>query len=331
MTCPSTRRWRWLHGALVAALALLLSAFGCGGGGNATGGTPDPVVPAFNATRAFADLQTQVDFGPRAPGSAGHTACRNWLLAQLQARTGDVTQQDFSFTTPGDTTFQFANLVAVFNPAGAPLSDALLLGAHWDTRPVADQDPDPAKRNQPILGANDGASGVAVLLELARHLQAAAPPRPVILVLFDFEDGGNTPLTTGQPLSGFSIGARHFAANIGRFRPREVIVVDMVGDPSLSLPREQNSVTSHPTLVDHVWQTAQSLGFTAFQNRLGLAITDDHIPLINIGVPAIDIIDFDYPGPNNHSFWHTTHDTPDNCRPESLRAVGQTLLNVIYD
>lgn len=327
---------RWTQVLSLGGLVLLLSAFGCGaGGGTDNGGSNNPPptanVPTFDRTRAFGFLQSQVDFGPRAPGSTGHEACRQWLAAQLRAVSADVTEQSFGYTAPSGDAYTFTNLLAVFGaPAGRQLTDALLLGAHWDTRPVADQDPDPDKRDQPVLGANDGASGVAVLLELAQAFAAQAPSRPIIIAFFDFEDSGQLPLTAGQPYSGFSIGARYFSENMGRHRPREAVVVDMVGDQHQSLPQERNSIASNPALVNTIWQTANALGFGSFENRAGLTITDDHLPLIAMGVPSIDIIDLDYPGPNSNHLWHTTQDIPANCSPDSLRAVGQTLLQVIY-
>ena len=335
----SGSRFRLAQLGVLACLALFLSAFGCGAGGTSApadngndggnGGGQQTTVPTFDAARAFTDLQAQVDFGPRNPGSAGHEACRQWLLAQLQSRTADAAEQPFTYHAATGETFQLANLLAVF--AGTrQVGDPLLLCAHWDTRPVADQDPDPAKRDQPILGANDGASGVAVLLELARHLQANPPPRTIILGLWDLEDSGLTDYTVGEPYSGFSIGARYFADNMGRWQPEEAVLLDMVADANPRYPREPNSVNATPTLVDVLWRTGQDLGFTAFTDASGPAITDDHLPLIAAGVPAVDIIDFDYPGPNQHIYWHTTQDTPDHCSTAGLQATGQTLLQHIY-
>jgi len=336
-----TRRPRLAEFGLLAGLVLLLSAFGCGAGGTGTTGTGDnggdgggdtggqTTVPTFDADRAFADLVAQVDFGPRNPGSSGHEACRQWLLAQLQSRTSDAVAQPFTYTAATGQTFQLANLLATFQGT-RQVGDPLLLCAHWDTRPVADQDPDPALRNQPILGANDGASGVAVLLELARHFQATPPPRTIHLAFFDLEDSGLTDLTVGEPYSGFSIGARYFAANMGRFQAEEGVLLDMVADANPHYPREPNSLNAAPALVNAIWQIGQQLGYTAFSDSVGPTITDDHLPLIAAGVPTVDIIDFDYPGPNRHAYWHTTHDTPANCSPAGLKATGQTLLQLIY-
>ncbi len=335
-SAPSRRQPRAAELGLLTGLVLLLSAFGCGAGGGDTppddgggGGGPTVTVPTFDSARAFADLVTQTDFGPRNPGSAGHTACRQWLLAQLQARTADAEAQPFTFTATTGQTFQLANLLAVFQGT-RQVGDPLLLCAHWDTRPVADQDPDPSLRNQPVLGANDGASGVAVLLELARHFQATPPPRTIILALFDLEDAGLTDLTVGEPYSGFSIGARYFASHMGRFEAAEAVLLDMVADTNPRFPREPNSLAAAPALVDAIWRIGQQLGFTAFSDSVGPTMTDDHLPLIAAGVPAVDIIDFDYPGPNRHAYWHTTQDTPAHCSPAGLQATGQTLLQWIY-
>lgn len=318
------------YGSL-SLLIVLLSAFGCST--SSTGDNnppPGPTVPTFNATRAFTDLETQVGFGPRNPGSAGHDACRNFIAGRLDAAGAQVTQQAFTFNAATGADIDGTNLLGAF-AGSARQGGALLIGAHWDTRPVADQDADPNNRDEPILGANDGASGVAVLLELARQFAARPPARPVILAFFDLEDLGNTALTAGEPLFGFSLGSRHFAANMGALRPSEAIVVDMVGDANLQIPQEGNSVAGGPELVDELWRRGNALGFAQFEQRQISGIIDDHVPLIQVGVPAVDLIDFDYPGPNSNRYWHTLDDTVDKCSPASLRAVGQTLLDYLYN
>lgn len=322
---------RWMHGLLLTGLVLMLSAFGCGAGGSAGGGNNGGAsVPTFDQARAWAHLNAQVDFGPRHPGSDGHELCRQWLGTQLRAVSGDVSEQTFPVHAGTGQDFTGVNILATFPASRQTGGDTLLLGAHWDTRPVADEDPDPDRRGDPILGANDGASGVAVLLELARLFHANPPPRPIVVALFDWEDAGNTVLTAGMPLGGWSLGSQYFAANMGRFAPSEAIIVDMVGDRRLEILKERQSVLANPTLVNRIWSAAAAKGFTQFVNRSGGSITDDHVPLINAGVGAIDLIDLDYPGPNSNHFWHTHDDVPDNCDPESLRAVGQTILEVIY-
>ena len=323
---------RWVQVGVVALGVLMLSAFGCGAGGTSTpnNAAPTITVPTFNQTRAFTDLEAQVAFGPRNPGSDGHQQCGDWLVQRLTAAGATVAEQTFLYHAKTGDDYTGRNLIAQFAAQAGSTRQPLLLGAHWDTRPFAEQDPDPNARQTPILGANDGASGVAVLLELARFFGATPPPRPITVVLFDWEDEGQTNLTTGEPYSGFSIGARYYAANQGTAPPSEGIVLDMIGDANLAIYRENNSQQANRALNDLVWQTAANLGHTQFVDRVGSTITDDHLPLIDEGIAAIDLIDLDYPGPNDNSYWHTHDDLPSHCSASSLKAVGQTLLEVIY-
>jgi len=267
----------------------------------------------FNAERAFADLKKQCDFGPRVPGSIAHQKTQAYLFAELKKLAQEVALQPFEFRQ-GNKTIQMNNILARFGGDG---SGKILLAAHWDTRPFADQDANPANRNTPILGANDGASGVAVLLEIARVLKSKPPPQPVIIALFDGED-------YGRDVSNMFLGSTHFAQNMGRWRADYGILLDMVGDRNLELPMEQNSWNADRELTEAIWGRAQKMGLSAFQRRLGPAIMDDHLPLIRAGVPTVDIIDFDYP------HWHTVEDTPDKCSPDSLGIVGQLVLSIIY-
>jgi len=263
-----------------------------------------------------------VDFGPRAPGTSGHSQARTYFLTTLRTYADAVTVQDFTHTGGGQT-FTFTNILAEFNPTG---SHPLLLGAHWDTRPLADQDPNPQNRSQPILGANDGASGVAVLLEIARVLKEHPPPRRVILALFDAEDLGQTPYAEE-----YSLGARYFAQHLGRFRPEEAIIVDMIGDRALRIYQEGHSLQFAPALVRKVFQTAAALGYPQFVPEPRYTIIDDHLPLLQAGIPAIDLIDFEYPEPPSPGrYWHTLEDTVDKCSSASLKAVGEVLLHLIF-
>ena len=194
----------------------------------------------------------------------------------------------------------------------------MLLAAHWDTRPFADRDPDPEKRHLPILGANDGASGVAVLLELARAFHSKPPDTQVIMVLFDGEDYGKT---TDEML----LGSRYFARNIEeRWRPDYGILIDMVGDKDLDIYVEPFSKRAAPDIVKKVWKLARKLRLKGFYSQECSPILDDHIPLIEVGIKCIDIIDFNYP------YWHSMEDTPDKCSPESLETIGKLLLELIY-
>ncbi|BAJ63719.1 M28 family peptidase [Anaerolinea thermophila] len=255
----------------------------------------------FNAERAYQDVLTQVSFGARHPGSEGHQQMLVWLSDQLNEAGWSVEIQQ-----AGTPEAPILNLIAHRNQ-GAPL---IILGAHYDTREFADRDPDPEKQTSPVPGANDGASGVAVLLELARVIPSDLPVE-VVLVFFDAEDQGQ--IKQQNWIQGSTV----FADSLIDM-PQAVVIVDMVGDSTLRLPLERNS---SPKLQQTLWKIAQELGYeTIFVNEPGPSILDDHIPFIQRGIPAVDIIDFGY------AFWHTTQDTPDKVSPQSLKAVGDTLL-----
>ena len=189
-----------------------------------------------------------------------------------------------------------------------------------DTRPWADNDPNPAHHQTPILGANDGASGVAVLLEIAAHLKNNPPPVGVDIVLFDGEDSG----TSGDNAS-WCKGSDYFAKHLFFSQKYSAaILLDMIGDADLEIPVEQHSKLYAPQIVSRVWNLAERLGIHQFTKKEGMAVIDDHVPLLRAGIPAIDLIDFDYP------YWHTIEDTPDKCSAESLEAVGSVLMEFIY-
>jgi Zn-dependent M28 family amino/carboxypeptidase len=209
------------------------------------------------------------------------------------------------------------NVIALFQPEKA---ERILLCAHWDTRPWADKDPDPRKRSTPILGANDGASGVAVLLEVARLLHAQPPDVGVDIVLFDGEDAG----TEGN-MQSWAQGSAYYARHLAS-KDRQVlgVLVDMIGDADLEILQEYNSKAYARPVVDRVWAIAKELGCTAFKPLTGSSIMDDHIPLLQAGIPCIDLIDLDYPP------WHTMADTPDKCSPASLDQVGRVLVHLVY-
>ena len=296
-------------------LAMLLSA-SCAGGNR--GGDP-PVMPAFDQDRAWADLVYQVNAGFRVPGTETHRQVRDWLVEQLSAQTPDVRVQPFTHPLGGKDV-EMWNIIAIFPGTRAAESEHVLLAAHWDTRPTADKDKDPALRTQPIPGANDGASGVAVLLEIARQLKAHPIERTVEIVLFDGED-------YGPRLNNMLLGSRYYARNLPAQRAHWGILLDMVGDRDLHIYREPNSDLYARTVNDRVFAAAKSLGFTGargipgFHNSPGRhIIEDDHIPINEAGIPMVDLIDFDYPP------WHTTQDTIDQCDPHSLFLVGTTVL-----
>jgi len=270
----------------------------------------------FDADRAFKYLQTQCEFGPRPPGSDAHKQTRDYLIAELGKFAGEVIAQDFTHQT-ADGPLDLTNVIATFGSAKAG-AEKVLLAAHWDTRPFADRDPDPRKRHLPILGANDGASGVAVLLELARAFHSEPPDMQVIMVLFDGEDYGKS---TDEML----LGSRYFAENIEeKWRPDYGILIDMVGDKDLDIYVEPISKRAAPDIVKKVWELAGKLRLRNFHPEPCRPIMDDHVPLIEVGIKCIDIIDFDYP------YWHSTEDTPDKCSPKSLETIGKLLLELIY-
>jgi Zn-dependent M28 family amino/carboxypeptidase len=261
----------------------------------------EPDSASFDSSRAYADVQTQVAFGPRIPGSAGHAQAEAWIRAELESAGWKVEVQETERMG-----HPIHNIIAKRND-DAP---QIILGAHYDTRMIADNDSDINKHSEPVPGANDGASGAAVLLELARSLPTDTVP--TWLVFFDTEDNGR--------IKGWDwiLGSRAFAEGL-KVKPRAVVVVDMIGDADLNIYLERNSDVPIRT---EIWSTAEKLGYSKqFINQEKYSMEDDHTPFLEAGIPAVDLIDFDYP------YWHTTQDTPDKVSAESLKAVGDTLLN----
>ena len=277
-------------------------------------------VPDFDGARAHAHIERQVGFGPRVPGSSGHAEQLAWMEAYLRERADTVVLQPFDHTAKSGEVVRMSNVFASFRPDAR---DRILLVTHWDTRPTADMDPDPKRKTEPILGANDGGSGTAVLLELADVLSRHSPPIGVDLLFTDGEDYG-----PGE----MYLGATHFAANPvpgPGYRPLYGILVDMVGDRRPVFPIEYHSYQYAPEVVERVWRAAEDAGYRhIFVRRHGGAIEDDHIPLNRAGIRTIDIIDFDY-GPGN-AYWHTTSDVLENTAPDGLEAVGKVILRLIF-
>ncbi len=243
--------------------------------------------------------------------------CVEWLVETLQGYADEVSLQWFAARPDtGGAEVTLCNVIASFR---MDARERVLFGAHWDTRPIAERDPDEGNRGTPIVGANDGASGVAVLLALASMMSERSPDIGVDLVFFDGEDGGN-----GGGLESFCAGSTYFASRMGGYAPKYAVVVDMVGDSDLCIRVEPNSMNACPSVVRTVWEAAGRVGATSFSDEQGTAMFDDHIPLIRAGVPAALIIDFDY------AHWHTLGDTPDKCSPASLSEVGAVLAELIY-
>jgi len=280
-------------------------------------------IPTFSGRSAFGYLIRQTSFGPRNPGSNGHKDCLNFMTSTLQGFADDVRLQQFTQAGYNGEVLRLTNVVASFRPEATA---RILLCAHWDTRPRAEHDPDRSRRNQAILGANDGASGVAVLLEIASLLKTQRPNVGVDLVFFDGEDYG---VEGDQP--NYLLGSRYFAKNLpaAGYVPRFGVLLDMVGDSNLELPKEAHSVRYAPDVVNLIWGKASELGISQFIDSPGEEILDDHVPLNEAGIKTIDLIDFNYPDQSNR-YWHTHQDTPEHCSAESLEAVGTVLTHVLY-
>jgi glutaminyl-peptide cyclotransferase len=256
----------------------------------------------FNANLAMQHVQAQMDFGPRLPGSEAHQQTLEYIQTELEKYGWSVEIQEAeSMGHP------IQNIIAK-RGSGSPW---IIFGAHYDSRFVADHDPIIANQTLPVPGANDGASGVAVLLEMARVMPLELN-KEVWLVFFDAEDQGRI---TGWD---WILGSRDLAGSLTA-KPDAVVVIDMIGDKDLNIYREQSS---DQVITDSVWQTAADLGYGQFFiNEEKYNILDDHLPFLEAGIPAIDIIDFDYP------YWHTIADTTDKVSPESLAIVGNTLIS----
>jgi hypothetical protein len=288
---------------------VLLAALGCGAGAAAQG--------EFDGEAAFGYVETQLAFGPRVPNSEGHRSTGDWIMAQLQARADSVEVQEFSHMTVDGELLQLRNFIGRFRP---DLPDRILYVAHWDTRPRADRSANLGQQRMPVPGANDGASGVAVLLGVADALVRTPPTIGVDLLFVDGEDYGEFP---GADVL---IGSRHYAGTLDRSAlPLFAVVWDMVGDRDLQIYQEGNSVAGAPEVVDRVWARARELGYgSVFRDRVGYTMTDDHVPLLEAGVRAIDVIDFD-----DVPWWHTTEDTIDKVSAESLKIVGDVAVALL--
>ncbi|UCD25704.1 MAG: M28 family peptidase [Gemmatimonadota bacterium] len=276
----------------------------------------------FDGTVALQYVETQLAFGPRVPNSAGHRATGDWILEHLRATADSVEVQAWDHVTAAGDTLHLRNFIGRFRP---DMPDRILYLAHWDTRPKADRSDNLGHQRMPVPGANDGASGVAVLLGVADVLNRNSPNYGVDLLFVDGEDYGDFGRNTDVLL-----GSTHYAESLdpAARKPLFAVVWDMVGDSDQRFPREPNSVRGAPEVVERVWQTAAALGYgSVFRDDTGAPMTDDHLPLQRVGIRAIDVIDFEY-GPRN-SYWHTTEDTLDKVSAESLQVVGDVAVALV--
>ncbi len=284
---------------------------------------PTPGRPSFDGNVALELVHKQVDFGPRVPGTEGHMAQLDWMLARLDSLAPVVQADTFTHVTSSAAdTLTLTNVIARFNPEA---KRRILLLARWDTRPTSDAEPDVAKRAEPVPGANDGASGVAVLLTLAALMKETPPPVAlgVDLLFVDGED-------FGPGVEDMLLGARRYAETVPEDdRPVYGLLLDMVGDADPSFPVEGYSAQAANVVVQKVWRAAERLGYRSyFPTAVGQTLTDDHVPLIQEGIATANLIDFTY-GPSN-AYWHTTQDLPDKLSSATLGMVGEVVAELVY-
>lgn len=272
----------------------------------------------FDGTTAMLYVATQMAFGPRVPNTDGHRRTGDWILERLAATADTAYEQSFLHVARSGDTLQLRNFLGQFRP---DMVDRVLYVAHWDTRPRSDESNNLARQRIPVPGANDGASGVAVLLAVADALARSEPTYGVDLLFVDGEDYGDFSLGDDVLL-----GSKHYAANLETDAPKPLFAVvwDMVGDSDLRIYQEVNSLNGAPDVVQRVWAKAKELGYgRVFRQSSRSTITDDHLPLLEVGIRAIDVIDFDYP------YWHTPEDTIDKLSVESLQIVGDVAVALL--
>ena len=299
----------------------------------------NPVGPSFNADSAYAFTKAQCDFGPRDMNSRGHDLCGEWIVSKFKEYGCKVTTQTATLAGYDGTKLRSRNIMASINPEA---TTRILLCAHWDSRPWADNDPDSANWRKPILAANDAASGVAVMLELARIIGRSKDEKAfnkqlgIDFVCFDAEDWG-TPqwADVADNADSWALGAQYWSKNLPQgYEARYGILLDMVGGVGAKFYREGMSMQYAPEIVKKVWRAAREVGFGSyFPKEDGGVITDDHVPVNQFAkIPTIDIIPY-YADCQQSSFgptWHTLADNMENIDKNTLKAVGQTLVQVIY-
>jgi glutaminyl-peptide cyclotransferase len=267
---------------------------------------------SFNGNTALGYAKSQLDFGTRVPNSIGAQRAGDWIVAQMKSRADTVIEQKFDHVTVKGDTLHLRNILARINPAAA---QRVLYLTHWDTRPVSDLARDPAQRNMPMPGANDGASGVALFLGIADALKKTPATVGVDLLFVDGEDYGDF-----GAMKDVLMGSTYFASHLPSpdYKPLYAVLWDMIGDKDLDIYQEPLSLQRAPEVVSLVWNEAQALGYSRYfiNSPMNQGVTDDHVPLLDAGIHAIDVIDFTYP-PH-----HTPEDTFDKISARSLQVVG---------
>lgn len=320
-----------------AVFILLLICYACGSNNKkdeTKDSRPERVkAPAFNADSAYSYVKAQVDFGPRVPNTKEHVACGDYLASKLSGFGAQVTSQRADLSAFDGTILKARNIIGAYKPES---KKRIALFAHWDTRPWADNDPDEANYHTPILGADDGASGVGVLLEIARQIQLKQPELGVDIILFDAEDYGTPKFHPGESdENSWCLGSQYWSQNFHEeeYNARFGILLDMVGGKGATFYKEGFSNDYAPSVVKKVWEAASQAGFgNYFINQNGGYATDDHLFVNRLAkLPTIDIIPYDAASGEFTRVWHTVGDNLDAIDPATLKAVGQTVLEVIYN
>jgi len=300
----------------------------------------EPVGIVFHADSALLYCQQQCDFGPRTMNSEAHERCGEWIANKFESFGMEVTKQNATLVGYDGTPLKSTNIIASYNPEA---QDRILICAHWDSRPWADNDPDEANHKKPVMAANDGASGVGVMLEIARLLSQLPIDNGKLIIgidfiCFDAEDWGTPQWAESKDDDGdtWALGAQYWAEHPHRngYKARFGILLDMVGGQGAKFYQEGVSLYFAQSIVKKVWQAAETVGFGSyFVNDQGGTITDDHLPVNQkAGIPCIDIIPY-YPDCKQSSFgptWHTVNDDMNHLDKNTLQAVGQTLVQVIF-
>jgi hypothetical protein len=307
-----------LLGAIAVMVLFVRSQVRGSSAGDSEKANPVKLTPApIDGERAYGYLKTICALGPRLAGTVANTKQRNLVARHFKAQGAAVREQPFNARHPlTGKTVRMVNLIGSWHPER---TERVVIAAHYDTRPYPDQEQDPRLRNAPFLGANDCASGVALLMEMANHMKNSPTPWGVDFVLLDGEELVYD--RTGEYFLGSKAFAKAYSKGKRKSKSRYVagIVLDMVGGKNLELKREPYSEKLAPKLLDDVWEVAAQLDARSFREDFGREVLDDHLPLNDAGIPTIDIIDFEYP------HWHTAGDVPENCSPASLAEVGRVV------
>ena len=283
----------------------------------------------FDAKAALGYAQAQVAFGPRVPGTPAAKEAGDWIVGEMRKRADTVIVQQWTHVTQRGDTLPMRNILARFKPTA---TERILYVTHWDTRPKADEDPVLGKRAGSFDGANDGASGVGLLVAIADRLKATPPNAGVDLLFVDGEDWGDFSGYDEGSAPDVLIGSGWFARHLpdSNYKPIFGVLFDMIGDANLDIYQEGNSLSRAPEVVRRVWQAADELGYSKFFIPSdGGPITDDHVPLLNAGLRVIDVIDINYRGPEQQNLHHTTMDTMDKLSEKSMQVVGDVALKLL--